>query len=133
MCLTIEGFRTRQQARNFKNNPKIAKEDIPVWKVICKNGDPRYFWGTGVKYEKGYHYYQTGRHHFSFDIEKYFDSWRINIDMGLHSCKNKYRAMVTHYYYSENHKIVKMYIPKGAKYYENEEEYVSNELVWYKN
>jgi hypothetical protein len=128
MCLRIyEDFRTRRKAREFMDSPKIATKDILVWKVIESNGvSPyRYF-----KYEKGYHYYQTGKKPFGFKLQQGFCRWFIEINMGLHSCKSINRAKEVQGL-SSTRKVVKMYIPKGAKYFENEREYVSDQLVWY--
>lgn len=34
MCLQINGFKTREEAKEFK--PSVAKKNIAVWKVVKK-------------------------------------------------------------------------------------------------
>lgn len=107
--------------------PKVAKKDITVYKVLQLNGYSPY--RSNFKYEKGYHYYQTDKEPAFTFFESSFPL-RLEINRGLHSCKTKHAAEKIRWFYPEGRKIVKMIIPKGAKYYENEEHYVSDQLIY---
>lgn len=130
MCLVIKNIKTRELARIYTKNPKIAKKDVNVFKVLDENNNSAYQY---FKYEKGTHYYQTGRP-FSFEIykqESVFNyGWRININRGLHSFTLKKAAKEILY---PNDKIVKMVIPRGSKYYISSDgtEIVSDNLIYY--
>lgn len=52
------------------------------------------------------------------------EEYRIQIDEGFHSCKTE--AWVRSYHGSN---VKKFIIPKGALYYENDNEYVSNQIM----
>ena len=125
MCLTInKTFKTRKEAREFTKNPKIAEKDIRVYKVLTQDNYSPHF---PMKYEKGFHYKEEK---FSFEICRWYDIWGVSINKGLHSAKNIRKANFrVNCGYGD--KIVIMYIPKGAKYFESNGEYVSTELVWY--
>lgn len=127
MCLTIRGFKTRKEAREFK--PLIAKEDIKVYKNLRHNGYSPY---QTFKYEKGFHYSveKFGKTvDWSYDHPSYpsVKNWYLQIDKGLHSYTSLAKAKE-----SFDCKTVVMYVPKGAKYYINDNrEIVSNNLIWY--
>ncbi len=111
-----------------KPKVKIAKKDIRVYKVIGSSGHGIYYNLMGrrdtiIQWKKGYLYKdKIGR------LKLFFDLWEIN--EGLHSFKKRKDAneLVIS---SHGRTIVIMYIPKGAKYYENGHQYLSNQLVWY--
>lgn len=115
---------------------KIAKEDITVYKVINKNN---YGWlynlvidNKSCKWKKGYEYTEldfpkntNGLIIYSrSDTNKIFFYFEEN---GFHSKKTKKEAMNIKY---NDEKIVKMIIPKGSYYYENENEYFSQKLIY---
>lgn len=107
-----------------KPKPKIAESDITVYKEIGYNGNGyRYPLigkdGNRMKWEKGFHYTELpddkGR---VFSFERCWNGeWTIH--KGLHSKRKRYWRSA-----------VKMIIPKGTKYFENETEYVSDQLVY---
>lgn len=124
MCFTIT-ITTKRLTK------KIAKQDIPVWKVIRTDGsglvcDMIDSKGTIVEWEKGYIY--TEKPAFSkTEITKYGDFYEVNGSV-FHSRKTKKYAdrLKT----NGNHKTVEMYIPKGARYLENDSEYISSDIVY---
>ena len=119
MCFST-GIYTRT-----KPKPKIAKSDITVYKDIGKYGKGYYYSLIGVdgkymKWEKGFHYTELpddkGR---VFSFERCWNGGQWTIHKGLHSKRKRY-------WLSE----VEMIIPKGAKYFENKTEYVSDQLIY---
>lgn len=115
-----------------KPAPCIAKRNIPVYKVLDKdNLSPcklmRDEKGNVMKWRKGYLYIELPNK--DGEVFQYIRHWRIWwITKGLHSVKTKSmaRGMCGTY-----RKIVKMYIPKGAKYYTNKDGYyVSDQLLY---
>lgn len=124
MCFT-KRFKTRKEARNFKNNPKIAKKDIPVYKVIHKTGFSAI---KGFDYCKGFHYTELNPFKGRIKRHDFLFHWLLDIETGFHSCKSIQEAKK---WGLNNKKLVTFYIPKGAKYYENDTEYVSDQIVWY--
>ena len=120
-------LKPKKEAREFTKNPKIAAKDITVYKVINRDGTPPYF--PSFKYEKGFHYYQTGNKPFTFEIikESFSKNYEVNINEGLHCFKTRERANNIVY---GGRRLVKMIIPKGAKYFEKDDVYVSDQLVW---
>ena len=124
MCLTIKGFRTRKEAREFQ--PFIAKKDIKVYKVLNVFDCSPY---RNFKYEKGYHY--------STKFTKYFSrwvNWVIRINSGLHAYRSFTKAEEnrSNNYYPSDYKVVTMYIPAGSKYYKGiNGDIVSDNLIWY--
>lgn len=129
MCLIIKGFKLKGDAIRFSKKPEVAKEDIIVYKVILSSGYPLYRERlAGFKYEKGFHYYQTGNKPFTFDYGRVSPrNWALLISVGLHSCKTRQNAKNRA---ELGGKVVKMIIPKGAKYFENDTEYVSDQLIY---
>jgi len=126
MCF-IKYFKTKEKAVEAKNNPKIAKRDIPVWKqLISLNPDEKVGFSPyySFPYFKGFHYYITDRRKFGIYVEAtgYSRDYKLVINKGLHSYSSNNRYKIN---------LVKMYIPKGALYYTDGEEYVSSQLVWY--
>jgi hypothetical protein len=107
--------------------PKKAKEDIIVWKVISKEG---WGWmnnlkidGKEEKWEKGWHY---------IELKPFIRSTVAHSTLkvngnAFHSNKTRRLGRGKVFY---GNKLVRMYIPKGALYYENDTEYVSSEIVY---
>lgn len=130
MCLIITGFESRKKAREFYKTPLIAKKDILVYKILQKynNHSPYYY----MKYEKGFLYYQDGKRQFSSYIMPLVFSWNLEINQGLHSYKNKKVAedCLFSVFTDPSYKIVEMIVPKGSKYFENDGEIVSNQLLY---
>lgn len=104
---------------------KIAEEDIPVWKRICRTGrgviknmyDKH---GEIMFWEKGFEYEECGK------VQREYGELGGGV---FHSKKQKKDADKIGYHML--HKTVRMYIPKGTKYWENDTEYASKKLVWY--
>lgn len=119
--------------------PSIAEEDIFVYKIIRING-------LGICYnlkdkEGNIIYWKIGTHAKSrivlptklfYGVIHFYGV----INEGLHSCKYMSEALEYFNYHFNNNstlgivKITKMVIPKGAEYFENQIEYVSNELIY---
>lgn len=123
MCFTL-------RKEDIGKKPKVATEDITVYKVI----DP--YTGTGAYYSMAdkhgmfmpwvqeYIYYEEDKRLFRKGYR------RDKIAGGcFHSCKTKKAAKIAGYPV-RNECVVKMIIPKGALYYENDKEYVSNMLYY---
>lgn len=126
MCLRIsKKFNTKREAVEFSKNPSIAKRDIIVYKGLDDYSDSVYFTPhQQFPFHKGFHYYQTGKK-FTFEIISSNSGHDCSIYRGLHSCKNEKTA------YDHGDTAFKMIIPKGSQYFENDEEYVSDNLIWY--
>lgn len=124
MCLRIY-IESKKQGIHFKQNPLIASKDITVWKVLEKN-DRSVF--RKFKYQKGVHYFQTGKP-FSFRISENVSGFAfMTIDKGLHSYCSRTKAKS---YLDTNKKIVKFIIPKGSKYYLGcMQDIVSDQLIY---
>lgn len=126
MCLTFTGFKTREEARKFYNNPKIAKKDINVYKALkplsSHQGKSPH---KSFYYDQGTHYYNVGRK-FSAKILKPWHTWVVDIHQGLHACTHLERVKIHSQHY------VRMIIPKGSKYYVNHiaKEIVADNLIW---
>lgn len=123
MCLTLsKTFKSRSAALRYK--PHIAQTDIPVYKGLGRKGAAPHL--KNMTYERGYHYYQDGRKKFGKAVIQWFaKEYMLEINVGLHSAKSKAEAA------RHGIRVVKMYIPKGSKFYENHRHYVSDNLVWY--
>jgi len=104
-----------------KDEKLIANEDIICYKVLKKKWFKYYapVW-TDHRYKRNKLYYAK------FGI-KLFKPGKIRIDEGLHSYKNMEDAK-TSWGCFEKH-IKKFIIPKGAEYYCNDKEYVSNQII----
>lgn len=111
--------------------PEVAKRDIIVYKVIGKDG---YGWmrdlkiaGQRCKWKQGWHYIEETP--FLGKKNKKTSNREIIEIRGnaFHSCKTRGLAILRRDSYE---KVVKMIIPKGAKYYENADEYVSSEIIY---
>lgn len=128
MCLTIRGIKNETALNKLKKYPKIATEDIQVFKLLKASGYPLY--QTKFKYEKGNHYYQKG-HPFTFGTYRdWDDNIVLEISEGLHAFKNLTRAQRCKASW-HNIRIIKMIVPKGAKYYlGNDEDIVSDQLIF---
>lgn len=133
MCLEVQ-----QKDRK----PLVATKDINVYKVLAEGGwgpiFTLYIQGLAQRYEKGYHYTETtpfkGR---ECHRPLCGDGWHIKIGRNaFHSLKTREGAenlMVNlKRIHTERHfKIVRMTIPKGAKYYESGTGYASSEIIYY--
>lgn len=114
--------------------PKTAKKDIPVWKVITNDGDsPMFHMKDGsyniMKWEPGYHY--TEEPTFSKNEIVFTGGlWEIHGSV-LHSKTTlKGAEDLNSEFLHRTMMVAEMYIPKGALYMENKEEYVSSDLVY---
>lgn len=136
MCLTLR-FKTRQELRDYKNNPLIAKKDIIVYKLLYYNHKE----GTltspfrAHEYNKGEWLYQIDIKKFSFRCHKPWDYesyWLLDINKGLHSYSDlkRAKAMINEVVYAN--RIYPMIIPKGSQYYINKDknEIVSDNLIF---
>lgn len=127
MCLTILNIKTRKEAGELAKNPKVAKKDIIVYKVLRRDNTSPY---KDFLYQKGREYYRYGKI-FKIKITKDYwgELWRIKIEDGLHSYTSFKVAGGSKW---GNQKVVKMIIPKGALYFENTDKtkIVSSKLWW---
>lgn len=129
MCFILE-IKTKK-----KPKPQVATKDIKVYKCITDNKYGVYYpLIINKKYEiytKGFEYEETKPFKGSYVAEPnlYNETTRLKIEGNcFHSCKTKSLAKLRKQYNS--HKVVAMIIPKGALYYENKEEYVSNRIIY---
>ena len=113
-----------------RHYPKMqtAKEDIVVYKAINKSGtgwvyNMRDKEGNIMKWIPGWVYYQDmpKSHLFTKYIRTEIEGNCFHSNKTIRLAKGKKDSYDM---------VVKMIIPKGALYYENEEEYVSNELYY---
>lgn len=131
MCLIFDKrFSTRQEARDAIHTPLIAKKDIPVYKVVYEITNSRWVgpYYSRFKYKEG-----INKSVFSFKTYKAFlvfdvVGWKVEVNRGLHSFIRKASA-VSFSSWRTNAVIKRMIIPKGAKYFKNSEEYVSDTLI----
>lgn len=129
-----------------KNNlkPKVAKEDTPVWKeAFLLGGNKLCTPYTHFIYEKGYIYHEDKVDFRERVLSGYFNIVlknpkekpprgrrrlykRDSIFIGLHAHTEPQQ-------WGSLLKLVKMYIPKGARYWINPgyKEVVTETLVWY--
>jgi len=125
MCLYVKTtFKTRQEARDFQ--PLVAKKNIEVWKILMNEGKSPY---RHFKWEPGFHYYQDNG-----KLPKNINGcWNIQIHAGLHAFVDEVTARKRRremFYYHNKH-IVKMTIPKGAKYFLGTNgDIVSTEMIY---
>lgn len=110
---------------------KVAKKNIPVYKVLSKNGAgcifSLYINGEAEIWRRGYEYRET-----EFRSMIQYQKKRIYPEIGkhcFHSWKTKKGAKD---FCDSSDKMVEMYIPKGALYLENNAQYVSNRIVYLK-
>jgi hypothetical protein len=133
---------------------KVAKEDIPVWKILEKDYKSAY---QGFQYREGVLYTQrmyevkkTKQYVGGFDCvsSEYLSNisnghdWGferlpelIYIDRGFHSITDKMRGQkVIRRYGIKNSILVEFIIPKGSKYYEDGTHLcVSNRIIMKKH
>ena len=104
--------------------PLIAKKSFRVYKYLKSNNESPF---QDFKYHKGYRYEDDFRFYLGFSL--------LEITQGLHSFESikaahKYRENSTTI--GRNHKLRIMWIPRGAKYFKNDNgEICSNKLTWY--
>lgn len=119
MCLTF----------NERPELKRAGKDIPVFKCIKRGGGgvykSLYIKGVLEKWTQGFHYSEP---YFkkSALIKDWVGDYMVQGD-ALHSCATRQAAMR---HSNSGRKIVEMYIPKGAYYYMEDDNYVSSALVY---
>lgn len=112
--------------RNRKPKVLIAKKDIVVYKSIRTSGFGAIYSlriaGRKEKWIKGTHYWQT----IPFKIiRNVYGGTRYEVH------ENAFHSFIEKpYYQSYNRKIITCYIPKGAKYLKNYEQYVSSAIVY---
>lgn len=121
---------TVEEAKAFIKNVNVAKEDIPVYKLVYDNGN-----GVDGEYRSGVKdfIYQRGKTYSSktkfwqkkFGVRR--DEIIIQIDRGLHSYTTKELA-ASYQEYSQI--MVKMIVPRGASYYINGDVMVSNKIYF---
>lgn len=102
--------------------PSKAKKDIICYKYLIKGKYPRSFY-YGKDYIMGKK--ESIKFKFKEKISK-----RINI--GFHSYKEKELTFLYQKYVYEDRKDTKCYkciIPQGSRYYENDFEYVSEQII----
>lgn len=117
--------------QKINNEVKIATEDILCLKVLQLNNSGAYYDlvidGKTEKWKKGTYYYEDT----PFEGSK--DRYVIN-GHAFHSCKSIHGANLIKgailCWDGVKSKIVQMYIPKGAEYYENDTEYCSSAIVY---
>lgn len=119
----------RLLTKNRYPRPLVAKEDIVVYKRLKKTSKGYKSPYKDFVYNVGYHYYETSslRKRYTGSPMYNFRLHSFDINEGLHSYKDLTTAM---YWKNTLEKIVKMIIPKGAKYYDNGSEIVSTELIF---
>lgn len=114
-----------------KPKPKKAKEDIKVYKVITEGGwgwmNNLHINGKEEPWTKGFRYIETTP--FKDSRMSLFNTKLFKVNGNAFHSKKTQRAAFDIRNVAE--KIVEMYIPKNAIYYENNTEYVSSEIVWY--
>lgn len=143
MCLIVDKIKHEIDEFGFPI-PKIAKKDIPVYKVIRKDNRGCYHQlcinYTVEPWTQGFEYEELEFHRIREVIKP--DYLKI-LSNAFHS--NVFRKDTKtikeeceYYNKDKAYKIVKMYIPEGAKYYEGYwgdntsiKQYASNRLVWY--
>lgn len=114
-----------------KPKPQKAKEDIIVYKAIRKNGMSIYkqmvIDGKETRWKKGYEYYETTPFR-TMVKSRFTDRWDIS-GHAFHSGARYYDAY-NHVNISRGDIVVRMIIPKGALYFTNGGEYVSNRIIY---
>ncbi len=107
--------------------PQIAKENIRVYKVIARNGQGCFYsLYINDKFEnwtRGFHYVETT----PFDTMIVGYNETSIYGHAFHSKKTRKAARDLK---DDDEIVVEMYIPKGAKYYENKTEYASSAIVY---
>jgi hypothetical protein len=124
MCLKIETtFRTRTKAREFYSKPLIAKTNITVYKVLENYGNQMVSPHRSVVYK--FDELKKVKSFSSEIMDEWNRCWKIRINRGLHSYNAKQIDLLIRRYQYNHYSIIKCKIPKGSKYFKNEEEYVS--------
>lgn len=123
MCLVLRSSAKRPP------KPRIAKKDIEVLKVVEKRDEQFYSPFKGFRWQRGYHYYQEGQ---AFSFSKDLGgTWHIF--QGLHACLTTKKAVTLSFsFWCSKTCIVKMIVPKGAKYYIDRfgSEIVASEMIF---
>lgn len=127
MCLIIKDSK-KVDKKDVMKLAQVAKEDIPVWKVLklctLQNGKEKYY--TPYQRKRVYrdtHYYQTGKK-FSFD-----SVGNLIVNRGLHSWSSPFKANKVKRFASDR-VVVQATIPKGSIYFIGKySDYVSDNLI----
>ena len=130
MCLSIENFRTKNEAQQWFNNPKITTKDVLVYKILDRSNISPY---QCFKYEQNKTYKIK-----EFSSEIYpdgIDEFVLEINQGLHSYKDKTSAEFLKNKFNNHdcnydYRVVEMLVPKGTAYFENETQIVSLKLLY---
>ncbi len=134
MCLKIDKqFLSKKEALEYFNEPLIAKKEFEVYKILEIYENKYLSIHYGFEYKQGTQYSESK---FIKTIKPYpyANKYYIEISKGLHSYTEEKinQLKKTALYNYANLEIVKMWIPKGAKYFIGENgDIVSNELIWY--
>ena len=104
MCLYVkQEFKTRKEAREYRNQPQIADKNIRVYKVLQVYRSKT----DGISYERHYlaphrgMIYKRGKQYsvpgFTFNVDHAYTigKWRIVISRGLHAYVSEYAARKT--------------------------------------
>lgn len=108
------------------NSEQIAKEDITCYKVVSLKDKKLLSFYYDFEYILN-NLYKTTITFIHCQAEGY-----ICIEEAFHSYKSLRRAMEILYarlIYNDNNVVVKCIIPKGAKYYQNNQCFASNQLI----
>lgn len=129
MCITINKKIGREQPK-----PKRAKEDIPVYKVLNRyGGSPCYPLKINKVeqiWQRGYIYSESN----PFDTQGYVHKRReLFYVQGrcLYSYATRSAAKDNFGHVSNYFKIRRMYIPKGALYYEGRYGVIVSDKLWF--
>lgn len=129
MCFKLDNvFRTRELAREFSRNPKIAHRNIRVFKALDSLDDDDTlhspYWSQQYKPGKTYETKMS----FSYF---HCHTWNLSVERGLHSFVSRKAFDESYVKFAMGVKLYEMYIPKGAKYFINKKgEIVSSALVF---
>ena len=124
MCFrSKQRFKTREEAREFGRNPKIAGKDIVAYKVLNAFMCSPYrgfSWELNKLVET-----KLGRNTFNIDSTNN-KPWILEINRGLHAYRDMGWAKYKRGWLAGVYKVV---IPKGAEYFINENEIVANRMI----
>ncbi len=115
MCFTIK---TRRKLK--------AKKDIICYKLVYEDLTPLYNFNDGFKYKLNKLENDKGKKDI-LRINKSVYEYP-NIDIGFHSYKTKKMCKFVRIYIYNKNIIIECIIPKGAHYYVNNKEYVSDQI-----
>ena len=100
--------------------PKVAEEDIPVWKFMLYNGESLYF--PRFQYKKGMNYPEEVEYVSLLDWFEEKKGFKTLRGKWLHAFIDTIspESLIDKVNYSSRAPVIykKMYIPKGTEYYE---------------